>query len=306
MMWRSLVIVGLGLAVARPGAARAQEQAGADAGINALAEVGLSQLSDPGNTALGQAALAVQPGEWKHAETPHFILHFFRNFVAAQAAAELEYYYHSISTELGRDTSSWERKSHVYIFENEDDWHVFQKKAQLDPWTGGIHSEGNLFIVRNPAYKFEGRSLGHETAHLVLYRFFGAAIPLWLNEGYAENSSIRFYAGLERRRGYNARPRSAVLTASNYIPIANLTSAVTYPDDVTQVSIFYQESEKLVGFLRTQSEPGFVTFLDAISHGSRFETALSRGFGDRFTSLDALDREFVVYAQRPYQPLAGN
>ena len=90
MMWRSLVIVGLGLAVARPGAARAQEQAGADAGINALAEVGLSQLSDPGNTALGQAALAVRPGEWKHAETPHFILHFFRNFVAAQAAVQVK------------------------------------------------------------------------------------------------------------------------------------------------------------------------------------------------------------------------
>jgi hypothetical protein len=292
------------MALAAPGGAPGQDQEAA--GINALTEVPLSQLSDPGDSVLGKAALAVRPGEWKHAETPHFILHFFRNFVAAQAAAELEYYYQAVSTELHTDTSSWERKSHVYIFENQEDWHVFQKKAQLDPWTGGIHSEGNLFIVRDPSYRFEGRSLGHETAHLVLYRFFGAAIPLWLNEGYAENSSIRFYAGLERRRGYNMSPHTAVLTASNYIPVASLAAMATYPDDVVQVSIFYQESEKLVRFLRAQSEEGFITFLDALSHGSEMDTALTKGFGGRFGSIDDLDREFEDYAQRGYQPLAGN
>jgi hypothetical protein len=304
MRWRSLLILGLWLTLAGPGSAPGQEQE--TNGINALTEVPLSELSDPGNTALGQAALAVRPEDWKHAETDHFILHFFRNFVAAHAAAELEFYYHAISTELHQDTSTWERKSHVYIFESQEDWHDFQKKAQLDPWTGGIHSEGNLYIVRDPSYKFEGRSLGHETAHLVFYRFFGAAIPLWLNEGYAENSSIRFYAGLERRRGYNASPHSAVLTAANYIPIASLTSMATYPDDVTQVSIFYQESEKLVAFLRAQSPDGFITFLDAISHGSRLDTALWRGFGGRFASVDDLDKEFEGYAERPYQPLAGD
>jgi len=297
------LIPGLWLAFALPLAAPAQDDV---KGINALPELSLSQLSDPGNTVLGKAALAVRPNDWKHAETPHFILHFFHNFVAAQAAAELEFYYHTVSTELNRDTSGWERKSHVYIFESQADWHAFQGKAQLDPWTGGIHSEGNLYIVRNPAYKFEGRSLGHETAHLVLYRFFGAAIPLWLNEGYAENSSIRFYAGLERRRGYNMSPHSAVLTASNYIPVAVLTSAVTYPEDVTQVSIFYQESEKLVGFLRAQGADGFITFMDALSHGSQLDTALEKGFGSRFSSVDALDREFADYAQRKFQPLAGS
>ena len=302
MQCRLFLILGLWLALALPGAAQDQDPTG----INPLPEVPLSQLSDPGNSVLGQAALAVRPNDWKHAETPHFILHFFRNFVAAQAAVELEYYYQTVSSELHQDTSTWERKSHVYIFENQADWHVFQKSAQLDPWTGGIHSEGNLFIVRDPAYKFEGRSLGHETAHLVLYRFFGAAIPLWLNEGYAENSSIRFYAGLERQRGYNMRPHSAVITASNYIPIASLTSMATYPDDVVQVSIFYQESEKLVAFLRAQSTEGFVTFMDALSHGSRLDTALWKGFGARFATVDDLDREFADYAQRKYQPLAGN
>lgn len=290
----------LALFLAFPGLLAAQDDPGA------LTEVPLSQLSQPDNTALGQAALAVRPTEWKHAETQHFILHFFHNFVAARAAAKIEFYYNAISGELHRDPSAWEGKSNVYIFENADDWHAFQGKAQLDPWTGGIHSQGNLFIVRNPAFKFEGRSLGHETAHLVLYRFFGAAIPLWLNEGYAENSSIRFYAGLERTQGYNSKPHSAVLTASNYMPIASLTSAVTYPDDVVQVSIFYEESEKLVAYLRAQSEEGFITFLDAMSRGSTFQAALDKGFPNRFSSMDDLDHDFAQYAESAFQPLAGS
>ncbi|MGA3171256.1 MAG: hypothetical protein ABSE62_09590 [Chthoniobacteraceae bacterium] len=275
-------------------------------GINALPEVPLSQLSAQDSSALGQAALAIRPQDWKHAETAHFMLHFFQNFVAARAATELEYYYGAITADLHCDASAWDRKPNVYIFESPDDWHAFQTGAHLDPWTGGIHSDGNLFIVRDPAYKFEGRSLGHETAHLVLYRFFGPDIPLWLNEGYAENSSIRFYAGLERERGYNSRPHSAVLTASNFIPIATLTSAVSYPDDVVQVSIFYQESEKLVGFLRAQSTDGFITFLDAMSHGSRFEDALAKAFGSRFSGMEDFEREFADFAQRQYAPLAGS
>ena len=286
----------------------AQEDMGPTRQIDPLAEVQLSQLSDPGNSVLGQAALAVRPGDWRHAETPNFILHFFHNYVAAQVAAELEFYYQAIAQELHKDGTSWERKSHVYIFETDADWHAFQGKAQLDPWTGGIHSEGNLYVIRNPANKFGGRSLGHETAHLVLYRFFGAGIPLWLNEGYAENSSIRLYAGLERQRGFNMLPQSAILSAATYIPLQTLTTAVNYPEDVAQVAVFYQESEKLVGFLRKQNEDGFITFMDALSHGSLMNTALEKGFGMRFANLDALDQEFREYAERKYVPLgvAGN
>src|SRR5271154_4267780 len=69
-------------------------------GIDALPEVPLSQLSAQDGSTLGQAALAIRPQDWKHAETPHFILHFFQNFVAARAAAELEYYYGAITTDL--------------------------------------------------------------------------------------------------------------------------------------------------------------------------------------------------------------
>jgi hypothetical protein len=46
--------------------------------------------------------------------------------------------------------------------------------------------------------------------------------------------------------------------------------------------------------------------MGALSHGSTLQTALTKGFGGRFASVDALDREFADYAERKLQPLAGN
>src|SRR5262249_31044063 len=62
----------------------------------------------------------------------------------------------------------------------------FQVFGQLEPWTGGIHSAGSLFIKRDPSYKFSGNVLGHEIVHLVLHRFYTDGIPCWLNEGFAQ------------------------------------------------------------------------------------------------------------------------
>ncbi len=71
---------------------------------------------------------------------------------------------------------------------------------------------------------------------------------------------------------------------------------VTYPQDVAQVGVFYNESERLVRFLTRADKHGFSVFLDAMSKGNRFETALNKGFAAKYISLDALDREFKTYA----------
>ena len=135
---------------------------------------------------IGQAALAIRASEWRHAETTNFIYHYFQSFVAAPVSVEAEFYYRLIAQELGKDTTQWERKSHIFVFESAEDWAQFQRNGALDPWTGGVHSRGELFIRRDPQFRFKGNTLGHEVAHLVVDRFFGANVPLWLNEGYAE------------------------------------------------------------------------------------------------------------------------
>jgi hypothetical protein len=278
-----------GLCLFAPGAV-AQEVEGT------LKEVPFQNLSDRGLTPLGQAAMSIHPADWKHAETTNFIYHFFHGFIAAPVSVEAEFYYRVISKDLEKDTTQWERKSHIFIFETDADWKEFQKKGALDPWTGGIHSQGSLFIQRNPERKFKGSTLGHEVTHLVIERFFGAGVPLWLNEGYAEYSASRCYAAFNRARGYLARPTARPVPADLYIPAAQLVSMVTYPKEETQVGVFYNESQRLVRFLSHADKHGFEVFLEAMSKGNRFETALNKGFAARFINTDTLDREFKTYA----------
>jgi hypothetical protein len=262
----------------------------------ALHEVTLQALSDRNFTPLAQAALTIRPAEWKHAETTNFIYHYFHSFIAAPVSVEAEFYYRVIAKDLEKDTTQWERKSHVFVFESDEDWAAFQRKGSLDPWTGGIHSGGSLFIKRDPQQKFKGNTLGHEITHLVLERFFGSGVPLWLNEGYAEYASTICYAAFNRARGYAAKPTSRGVPASLYLPISQLTSMVTYPADTEQVPIFYNESERLVRFLNKTDKKGFFAFLEAMSRGNRVETALNKGFSARFINLEALEREFKNYA----------
>jgi hypothetical protein len=262
----------------------------------ALTEIPRAQLSDRSFRPLGQAALGIRAAEWKHAETANFIYHFFHSYAVGPVSVEAEFYYRVIAQELGKDTARWERKSHIFVFESAEDWALFQKRGALDPWTGGIHAGGELFLRRDPQFRFKGNTLGHEIAHLVVDRFFGANVPLWLNEGYAEYVSMRCYAAFQRARNYRARPVSAAVQAERFIPLAELTTAVTYPVEVEQVHAFYAESERLTRFLSAADKPGFGVLFEALAKGARFETALARGFAGRFQGLDALEREFKSYA----------
>jgi len=268
----------------------------AEDGTGALKETSLELLSDRALTPLGKAALSIRPSEWKHAESANFVYHYFHSFIAAPVSVEAEFYYRVIARELEKDTTQWERKCHIYVFEEAADWAEFQKRGSLDPWTGGIHAAGSLFIRRDPQVKWKGSTLGHEVAHLVVERFFGAGVPLWLNEGYAEYAAARCYAAFHRARGFGARPGSRVVPEGMYVPVGQLTALLSYPEDVAQVGVFYRESERLVRFLSAADKRGFGTLFEALAKGARFETALAKGFGGRFKNLEALDSEFKSYA----------
>ena len=288
--WLVLAVLAAGLS------AHFSAAAAEDAENGALTEVPLAQLSDRALTPLGQAALGIRAADWRHAESANFIYHFFHGFIAAPVSVEAEFYYRVIARELEKDTTQWERKCHIYVFEQAADWAEFQKRGALDPWTGGIHAAGSLFIQRDPQVKWKGSTLGHEVTHLVVERFFGAGVPLWLNEGYAEYSATRCYAAFHRARGYAARPTSRAVPEGMYLPVGQLTALMAYPQEVAQVGVFYSESERLVRFLSAADKRGFGALLEALSKGNRFDTALTKGFGSRFMNLEALEREFKAYA----------
>jgi hypothetical protein len=272
------------------------------ASIGALPELAFEKLSDRSLTALGKKALQVRPGDWKHAETEHFVYHFFDRPMASAVSVEAEFSYRVIAAELGRDTSTWERKCHLFLFDDANDWKAFQQFGGLDPWTGGIHGEGALFIRRDPGPRADNATLPHEITHLVLFRFFGPGIPLWLNEGFAEYAATRCRAAFHRARGYSARPRAMPVKERLYLPVADLTALTAYPEEEEQVAAFYEESQKLVRFLSAAERKGFVAFLDAMGKGALFETAARNHFGNRFLNLDAIEREFKSYATSPLIP----
>ena len=280
----------------------ASAEALATGGGGGLVEVPFAKLGDRNLMPLGQAALALKANEWKHAESPNFVYHYFHSFIAAPVAAEAEFHYRVIARELEKDTTQWERKCHIFIFETPAEWAEFQSKASLDPWTGGIHAGGELFIQRNPELRWKGDTLAHEIAHLVVHRFFGNGVPLWLNEGYAEYAASRSHAAFHRARGFRARPNSRAVDPSQFLPLQELTSAATYPRDTKRVSTFYHESERLVRFLSATDKRGFGHFFAALAQGNRLESALSKGFSNRFTSLESLERDFKAYAVKDYSP----
>lgn len=268
-------------------------------------DVPFQRLSDRTLGALGTAALSIRAADWKHAETKNFVYHFFQSHIAAPVSVEAEFYYSVMAREMGRDTTEWQRKSHIFIFEKADEWAAFQQKGALDPWTGGLHAAGELFIRRDPAQRWQGDTLGHEIAHLVIYRFFGNGVPLWLNEGYADYTASRSYSAFHRARGYRSRPRSTSLPPRQFIPLAELTERTAYPDDPVQVEVFYTESERLVRFLSAADKAGFYVFFDALSKGNRMEAALAKGFGTRFGNLAALEAPFRSYASKDYEASAA-
>jgi hypothetical protein len=265
---------------------------------SSLPEIEFSQLSQRDPNSLGEKALAIHPEQWKHAETDHFIYHFVDSYVATPVSVEAEFHYRVIAKELERDQPAGDVKSHIYIFERPEEWQQFQVFGNLEPWSGGIHSAGSLFIQRNPAYKFSNNLLGHEIVHLVLHRFYADGIPCWLNEGFAQFISKDAQASYQRARGYVSKPHSDAIAPQDLIPLSVLTAA-THPFS-DRVHIFYDESERLVRFLAATDKPAFLALLDALARHQPFESALPRSYPGKFANTASLEEKFRDYASKDF------
>ena len=265
---------------------------------SSLAEVPLSQLSQRDPNPLGEIALGIAPDQWKHAETEHFVYHFIHNYVATPVSVEAEFHYRVVAKELERDQPATDTKSHIYIFENPEQWRQFQSFGSLEPWTGGIHAQGSLFIQRDPRYKFSNNVLGHEIVHLVLHRFYTGGIPCWLDEGFAQYISKNAHASYQRARGYISKPQSQAIGQSGLIPLAELF-AITHPPS-ERVETFYDESERLVRFLVATDKSGFLALLDALARHQLIENALPRFYPSYFANIAAMEDKFRDYAAKDF------
>ncbi len=267
-------------------------------GLNALQDRPRTELSQPDDNPLGAVALALHPDDWKHAEGEHFIYHYVRSFVATRVSVEAEFNFRVVAQVLEKTEPVSDRKSHIYIFDRPEDWQEFKKAGELEPWTGGIQSAGSLFLLCDPSYKFSGNTIGHEIAHLLLYRSYGSHIPSWLNEGFAEFISRDSRASYERARGYLAKPHSSSLAPEELIPFGQL---VTLPrPSAERVNTFYDESGRLVRFLMHTDKARFIAFLQVMASGETFERALLGVYAGTFATEGEFETKFRDYASKDY------
>ena len=265
------------------------------------------RLSERSVSRQGDAALKLETVKWEHSESDHFIFHTEAGFAVTQLVSVAEWSYSAIKKDLQISQDSFERKCHVYVFLNEGVWKEFVGNGKMEPWTGGWCTGRELFFWSRPHFKFQGATLPHEMTHLVLHRFVGGDIPLWLNEGLAEFEGIRLYRTYLKMRNYTLTNVRDHVEPDQFVPLKDLTSAVDYPKNSNDVTAFYVESERLISFLYFQhgGTGPLMRFLKLQSEGARFDSAWREAYGNEYGDQQAFEDKFatfVIKAKPPEKP----
>lgn len=183
----------------------------------------------------GATALEIEKDKWKHAETENFILHYRRATEAQKVAREVEYDLWFVAKVLGAGRDRYQRKSHVFVFEDEDEWKKFVGLTKAPPWAASFAHGDELFLnVRRTEgpKRFDSNTLAHEATHAVVARLFPQKRwPLWLNEGWAEYMGG---ASVAARKGQSVKGHQSRLRLAG-MPLATLEALREYPSDEAAV-----------------------------------------------------------------------
>lgn len=259
----------------------------------ALPAGSLANLSD-----LGRKALAIAPAKWRHAETPNFILHYRRATEAQKVAREVEFNLWFIAKALGASKDRYLSRSHVYVFEDAEEWKRFVGLTPMHQWTASFAFRDELFlnVRRDPGTgNFDSRMLAHETAHAVVARLYpGKEWPIWLNEGFAEYMGSASVAA--RKSQTTGRFQSRLEKAE--MPLRTLEALSEYPRDEALVDQLYQSSEKFVRFLMNElPKDRIVGFIDAVLAGKSMERSVLEVYPDHIRDWRAFEKRYERFTR---------
>lgn len=261
-----------------------------------LMEKPFNQLSNQQIDDWGQKALAIRPDEWKHAETDNFILHYRRVTEAKKVAREVEYDIWFVATSLGAKKEQYEKKSHVFIFEDDKEWHQFLAQTTAPQWAASFAKGDDLFLsLRNTGSgpPFDSHGLAHETTHAVVARLYpNTRWPLWLNEGLAEYMGG---ASVAARKGQTIWRHEHTLTFAS-MSLDQLQQIQQYPQDPVQVAELYETAEKLIRFIMTElPKERFTRFISAVLEGRNLRDALLYVYPDKLASYEDFQRKYARF-----------
>ncbi len=267
-----------------------------------LIEKKFEELSNQKISPDGKKALEIAPEKWKHAETDNFILHYRRATEAQKVAREVEYNLWYVATTLGATKDRYSKRSHVYIFEDEDEWKKFlQVSDNPMKWAASYAWGDELYLnVRGggnsgPGTSFDSHTLAHETTHAVVARLYPRERwPLWLNEGFAEYMGG---ASVAARKGQFAKRYERQLQAAE-LPIESLVQMTEYPSDPAMIRKLYETSEKFVRLLMTEGgKERFTKFIDAVIGGRSVQDSVVAIYPDKFKDWQTFTKRYEKFTK---------
>jgi hypothetical protein len=254
------------------------------------------QLSEKNLSEYGEKALNFEPEKWRHAETENFVIHYRRVTEAQKVAREVEFNLWFIASTLGASKDRYAKKSHVYVFEDDEQWKQFLSFTQAPPWAASFARGDELFLnVRREGGPMASGTLAHETAHAVAWRLYpGKQWPLWLNEGFAEYMGGASVAARKRitPKRYQGRLEMAEMSLST------LESLQEYPRDEIEIIRLYQTSEKFVRFIMNElGKDRIVQFVETALAGKGMKDCVLEVYGDRIKDWDAFEKRFARFTR---------
>ncbi len=248
-----------------------------------LEEIDWDKIEIKNISKYGERALEVDRRKWRHAETDNFVLHFRRVTEAKKVAREIEFVLWFAAKLLHATPDDYQNKSHVFIFEDEQEWVEFVADTGLPKWSNSVAVGDELFLnVRysGNSRRFDSNTLAHETAHAAVARIFKAKRwPLWLNEGFAEFTAV---AGVAERKNQTLGRHLYPLKNAKFT-LDELMNSDFYPKSTNEISQFYQSSERVVRFMMMElPDDRFREFVDALLVANNIEKAVIDVYGDKF------------------------
>jgi|GEM_PF-961995 len=217
--------------------------------------------------------------KWKWAETPHFVIHYYKKTFALRVARMAEFFYYYIGADLEGPEDIAVGKSHIYVFDDGEDWQNFLTDSGGTSWAAAYVRGRVMMLQRGGDSERSSALLAHEMTHLILNRYFKHHPPNWMNEGSAE-----WYEAFGRSRfkggGQNVSRTFSDGLSGRYIPLEQLLTMKGYPAQ-DMIHSFYATSKYFIAFLRiTYGDDEYLKFLNqVVMEGKDANAALTAVFG---------------------------
>lgn len=242
-----------------------------------------------------QKVLADPQFKWRHAQTPHFVVHFENGIFAAKVGRMAEFFYDYIGKDLQGMEDRVQGRSHIFIFRNEKDWKSFMAShaGGASDWAFSFVSGPSMYLQQADNMGSSASVLSHEMTHLVVNRFLTGPLPLWMNEGIAEWYGEFAYSEF---KGTKKSKKAQFKKLHGMLDVPSMLNASSYPADPRAVGLFYQNAKYMVAFLQFEKTPDIFTLLIRdVSGGRSFQDALAERYG--ITSLEAFAKSFERFAK---------